>query len=66
MHQNHNSRLQAFLGITFFLALIYVIGRMGALELDRISVGQAVVSCSVAVGYLLIAAVTYKLIGKEE
>jgi hypothetical protein len=58
--------LQAFIAITFFLALLFVVGRMGALELDTITIGQAVVSCGIALAYMAIAAITYNQIGRGD
>lgn len=55
-----------FTSITFFLALFYVIGRAGSLELDHITIGQAVTSCSIALVYMIIAAITYQILGKVE
>lgn len=59
-------RIQLFITITFFLALLFVIGRMGSLEIDNITIGQAVVSCSIALVYMFIAAITYMKLGKEK
>ena len=66
MKQKHKSRLQAFLVVTFTAALLFVIGRMGALELDRITMGQALTSGAVGLAYMAVSAITYKYLGKED
>jgi hypothetical protein len=66
MKQKHKSRLQAFLILTFTAALIFVIGRMGALELDRITMEQALTSGAIGLAYMAVSAITYIFIGKEE
>lgn len=66
MKQKHKSRLQAFLILIFTAALLFVIGRMGALELDRITLEQALTSGAVGLAYMVVSAITYKFLGKEE
>ena len=66
MKQKHKSRLQAFLIITFTIALIYVYGVAGSLELDRITMGQALISGAVGLAYMAVSAITYLYLGKEE
>ncbi len=66
MKQKYKSRLQLFLALTFFLALIYVTGRAGALEQDSITVGQALASGAVGLAYMAVSAITYKFLEKEE
>ncbi|QHQ61361.1 hypothetical protein Ana3638_11740 [Anaerocolumna sedimenticola] len=66
MKQKYKSRLQAFLVITFFLALLYVFGVAGSLELDRLTVRQALVSGGIGCAYMAVSVITYKYIGKEE
>ena len=66
MKQKHKSRLQAFLIITFIMALIYVYGVAGSLELDQITMGQALTSGAIGLAYMVVSAITYKCLGKEE
>lgn len=66
MKQKYKSRLQAFLILIFVAALLFVIGRMGALELDRITMEQALTSGAVGLAFVVVSAITYILIGKEE
>ncbi len=66
MKQKHKSRLQAFLVVTFTMALIYVYGVAGSLELDRITLEQALTSGTVGIAYMAVSAITYKYVGKEE
>lgn len=66
MKQKRKSRLQAFLVVTFTMALIYVYGIAGSLELDRITMGQALTSGAVGLAYMAVSAITYNYVGKEE
>ncbi len=66
MNQKHKSRLQAFLILSFTAALLFVIGRMGALELDRVTMEQALTSGAVGLAYMAVSAITYKYLGKED
>ncbi len=66
MNQKHKSRLQVFLILSFSAALLFVIGRMGALELDRITMEQALTSGAVGLAFVVVSAITYYYVGKEE
>lgn len=66
MKQKHKSRLQAFLILIFVAALFFVIGRMGALEMDRITMEQALISGAVGLAYMVVSAITYMFLRKEE
>ena len=66
MEQKHKSRLQAFLAVTFATALIYVYGVAGSLELDRITMEQALTSGAIGLAYMVVSAITYNYVGKEE
>lgn len=66
MKQKHKSRLQAFLILSFSAALLFVIGRMGALELDRVTMEQALTSGAVGLAYMAVSAITYNYVGKED
>jgi hypothetical protein len=58
--------IQDFIAVTWFLSFIYVIGRIGALQLDNITVGQALISGLAGCLYMTVAVITYKILGKEE
>ncbi len=66
MNQKHKKYLQLFIVITWFLAFLFVYGRMGALQLDSITVEQACVSGAVGIVYMAIAVITCKILGEEE
>ncbi len=66
MKQKYKSRLQLFVVITGFLAFIFVYVVAGTLESDSITVEQACVSGAVGIGYMAIAVIAYKILGKEE
>lgn len=66
MEQKHKSRLQALLILSFSAALLFVIGRMGALELDRITMGQALTSGGVGLAFVVVSAIAYIFVGKED
>lgn len=60
-------KIKAFLPLTIFLAFLYLYGLAGSLEVDKITVGQFAVRVSITLLYMVIAAVTYKILeGKEE
>ena len=60
-------KIKAFLPLTIFLAFMYLYGLAGSLEVDKLTVNQFVVRVSITLLYMVIAAVTYKIIeGKED
>jgi hypothetical protein len=60
------NRLQQVIVVTLLLALTFVIGRIGSLEVGNITTGQAAGSCLIGVGYMAVAVITYIIVGKEE
>ncbi len=54
MKKNIKSLLKFFAG---FLAFMYIYGTAGSLELDKITVRQALIRCGVAFGALVVGAV---------
>lgn len=66
MKQRYKSRLQKLIVVSWFLALLYVYGIAGALQWDRITFGQAVLSGAVGLAYVVISGLTYTYLGKEE
>lgn len=58
--------LVSILPLTIFLAFLYLYGLAGSLEVDKLTVKQFAVRVSITLLYMVIAAVTYKILGKEE
>jgi len=63
MKKKTKERIQRFFGITGVLAFCIVIVKMHDLEIDRITVGQAIVELVIAYLYLLISFAAYHAIG---
>lgn len=59
-------KLRAILPLSIALALFYLYGTAGSLEVDSITLGQALVRGGITSMYLVIATVTYIKLGKEE
>lgn len=66
MNQKYKSRLQKLVAGSWFLALLYVYGIAGALQWDRITCGQALISVAIGIMFMLISGITYTYLGKEE
>jgi len=63
MKKKTKERIQRFFGITGVIAFCMVIGKMHDLDIDKITVGQAIVQFVIAFLYLLIAFAAYHAIG---
>lgn len=63
MKKKTKERIQLFFRSTGFAAFGMVIGKMHELDIDRITVGQAIVQFAIAFLYLLIAFAAYHAIG---
>lgn len=59
-------KLKSLLPISIAVALFYLYGTAGSLEVDSITIGQALVRGSITSVYLVLATVTYIIVGKEE
>lgn len=59
-------KLKALLPLSIALALLYLYGVAGSLEVDKISLGQAWLRGGITSMYLVLATVTYIILGKEE
>lgn len=59
-------KLISILPLTIFLAFLYLYGLAGSLEVDKLTVKQFVVRVSITLLYMVIAAVTYKILGEED
>jgi hypothetical protein len=66
MKQKYKSRLQLFLIITGGLALLYVYGVACTSDLGQLTAGQVIIRGGIGIAYVVISAITYKYVGKEE
>lgn len=59
-------KLKSVVPLTIFLAFLYLYGLTGSLEVDKLTIKQFAVRVSITLLYMVLAAVTYKILGKEE
>lgn len=59
-------KFKSLLPLSIALGLLYLYGTAGSLEVDSITIGQALVRGSITSVYLVLATVTYIILGKEE
>ncbi len=59
-------KLKPLLPLSIFAAIFYLWGICGSLEVDSITLGQALVRGGITSVYLVLATVTYIKLGKEE
>ncbi len=59
-------KLKSLLPLSIAVALFYLYGTAGSLEVDYITLGQALVRGVIASVYLVLATVTYMIIERKE
>ncbi|MDF2858668.1 MAG: hypothetical protein K0Q87_4519 [Neobacillus sp.] len=59
-------KLKILLPLSIFAAIFYLWGICGSLEVDSITVGQALVRGGITSVYLVLATVTYLIIERKE
>lgn len=63
MNKKIRYRIRLFFQVTGTISFCLLIGKMGDLQLDKITVGQAIVHSIIAILYMVIAYATYRILG---
>lgn len=66
MKKKTAERIQLFFQITGIIAFCMVIGKAGDLQLDKITVGQAIVQGLIMILYIIVAYACYHIVGGKE
>lgn len=66
MNQRTKSRLQSYMPLLMFLSLIYLFGTVGSLEINSITLGQAIIRCIISLVFMAVSVITYIILGKDD